>query len=35
MHMRGRTVCRKRRRRARDTHGREPVTLSVGWGRMG
>ncbi|WSF60204.1 MGMT family protein [Streptomyces sp. NBC_01352] len=35
MHKRGRTVCRKRRLRARDTHSRERVTLSVGWGRMG
>ena len=33
--MRGRTVCRKRRLRARDTHSRERVALSVGWGRMG
>ncbi|WUO57406.1 MGMT family protein [Streptomyces sp. NBC_00280] len=33
--MRGRTVCRKRRSGARNTHGRRLVTLSVGWGRMG
>ena len=33
--MRGRTVCPKRRSGARYTHGRERVTLSVGWGRMG
>ncbi|QCR49420.1 6-O-methylguanine DNA methyltransferase [Streptomyces sp. SGAir0924] len=31
----GRTVCRKRRPRARDAHRRDPVPLSVGWGRMG
>ncbi|AVH56648.1 6-O-methylguanine DNA methyltransferase [Streptomyces dengpaensis] len=33
--MRGRTVCLKRRRGARDTHSRCHLTLSVGWGRMG
>ncbi|WTB38503.1 MGMT family protein [Streptomyces sp. NBC_00827] len=35
MQMRGRTVCLTRRRGARATRGRHPVTLSVGWGRMG
>src|SRR5690606_7125893 len=35
VHLRGRTVCPKGLRRARRTHARERLPLSVGWCRMG